>query len=121
MRAVAHSPSSLKRMSPTIVLNALLACELVVVEAAGRLDCLLQYLHRGIGEGRLVEAERVGAGLLGLRLVRLQERLDAGEMHFGARHIEMVVHDAVELFAQLLHEATRIAFRPLLHRTIASS
>src|SRR5262249_13603654 len=80
------------------------ACELVVVEAAGRLDCLLQDLHRGIGEGRLVEAERVGAGLLGPRLVLLQELLDAGEIHFGARDIEMVVHDAVELFAQLLHE-----------------
>jgi hypothetical protein len=82
MRAVAHSPSSLKRISPTIVFEGVgvdVFGQLVVLEAAGRPDRLLQHLHRGIGKRRLVEAERVGAGVLGLCLVLLQKTVDPRE------------------------------------------
>src|SRR5947207_15527311 len=41
----------------------------VVIEALGRRDRLFEHLHGGIGEGRLIEAERIDAGVLGTRLV----------------------------------------------------
>ena len=103
-RAFAHSPSSLNRMSPTMVLNVFLwmySASLSSLRPAGRLDRLLQHLHGGVGEGRLIEAERIDAGVLRLRLILLQEVLDAGKVHLRARNEEMVVHDAIELFGKL--------------------
>src|SRR5215813_3119367 len=78
--------------------------ELVVIERAGRLDGLLQHLHGRVGERRLIEAERIDAGLGRLRLVLLQKVLDAGEAHLRARHEKVVVHQAIELVGQLAHQ-----------------
>src|SRR5215471_16696688 len=54
--------------------------KLVLIEALRRLDRSLQYLHVGICERRQVIAERVDAFTPRLRLVFLQEVLDAGEV-----------------------------------------
>ena len=54
-------------------------CELVVVEAAGRGDRLFEHLHRGVGEGWLVETERVGSGAGRAFLVLLEEALNSGK------------------------------------------
>src|SRR5580692_1089756 len=43
--------------------------ELAVIQTAGRLDRLFEDLHGGIGEGRLIETERIGALLRRARLV----------------------------------------------------
>src|SRR6185295_8361232 len=87
--------------------------ELVVVERACRLDRLLQDLHRGVSERRLIETERVDAGVFRPRLILLQEILDAGKTHLRARNEEVVVHDTVELLGQLPNQ------RGILHTDAA--
>src|SRR3954463_3148964 len=100
--------------------------ELVVLAAASTLHGLLEYLHRRIGERRLVEAERIDAGLLGSCLVLLQKLLDAWECHLLARYVEMIVHHAIDLIGKLPHQrgilstdhraAEKLRFEPKLPR-----
>src|SRR5689334_17549424 len=74
----------------------------LLVEVLGRLDGLSQDLHRGIGVGWQVEAEQVGTRGAGMRLVSLDELVDAPEHHRRLRRPEVVVDDAVELGTELL-------------------
>src|SRR5437764_9789313 len=78
--------------------------ELCVIEAAGRLDGLLQYLHCRIGERWLIEAEGVDPGILRLRLEFFQKLVNSGKIHLRAGNVEMVVHDAIDLLAELRDE-----------------
>jgi hypothetical protein len=57
--------------------------ELVVIDAAGRGDRLFEHLHGGVGEGRLVETERVGSGAGRACLVLLEEALNSGKLNAG--------------------------------------
>src|SRR6516225_11776314 len=66
--------------------------KLAVIEAAGRRDRLLQDLHGGVCERRLIEPERIDPGFLRLRLKLLEKLVDARKVHGPAGHEEMVVH-----------------------------
>jgi len=79
-------------------------CELIVVEAAGRGDRLFEHLHRGVGEGWLVETERVGSGAGRAFLVLLKEALDSRKTQLRAGHIKMIVDHPIELLGKLAHE-----------------
>ena len=57
---------------------------------------------RGIDQRRHVIAERIGAGLLGARLVLLDEVVDAREVHRRLVHEQFVIDDAVQPLAHLL-------------------
>src|SRR6516165_9219162 len=78
--------------------------ELLIIESSGRRDGLLQHLHRRIGKGRLIEPERIDAGILGARLIFAEKGLDTGEVHLRAGNEEMIVDDAVELLRKLLDQ-----------------
>src|ERR1700722_10825486 len=67
-----------------------------LVERSRLGDRLGQDVGRGIGEGRDVIAERIGAGVLGARLVLGEEGVDAREIHRPFVNEELVTDDAVE-------------------------
>ena len=68
--------------------------ELLVVEAVGSLDRLLQHLPRGVAEGHEGVAQRVDAALLlGDRLIALQQVARAREVE--RQHEILVIEDAV--------------------------
>src|SRR5215470_5908854 len=79
-------------------------CELVVVDAGGRRDRLFEHLHGGVGEGRLVETERVGSGAGRSCLVLFEEALDSGKIQRRAGYIKMIVDYPVELLGKLAEE-----------------
>ena len=85
--------------------------ELVVVEALGAFDGLLQHLEIGIAPAAEIIAERVDAFGLGAALVVLEEI--RGRRHqFRRRHPGLVIDDAVELRLEL--SLNTVACRPTM-------
>src|SRR5262245_49406459 len=77
--------------------------ERIVIDAFGRRDRLFEHLHGSIRERRLIKAKRIDAGVFGARLVLLEEVFNAWVAQLLARHIHMVVHQAIELVPELPH------------------
>src|SRR5215471_16709386 len=92
-----HSPPLPNLMSEAMmVVNAHVVGELVVIEALGALDRLLEHLKIGIAPPAEVITEWVDTLARRKRLVFLEEI--RGRRHqFRRRHPELVVHNAVEL------------------------
>jgi hypothetical protein len=75
--------------------------DLLLVDALRRFHGLPEHLQVGVRERRKVVAQRVHARLLGLRLIALEEVLDAREPQRGLGNPDVEVHDAVQLGAEL--------------------
>ena len=67
----------------------------VLVGRLGRIHRLLENLHFGVGEWRDVDAERIDAGLRRALAVFDEKRSDAGKVHGGFGHVEVVGDDVV--------------------------
>ena len=92
-------------MSPMIVLNVVSCMYWASLswssDLAPSTACSSTWKCR-IDQRRHVIAERVGAGLLGARLIILDEFIDAGEIHRRLVHEQFVIDDAVQALAHLL-------------------